>query len=553
MIAAIGTTIAVTIAVTPVLLGGPVSAAERIPRICSGEVASIQGHGADTSALDQGVLTLDGRRIVITDDSASWRVHDPVDNTFNNRFHGMEWLVPWAVDGGPAIEMLLARDVALVDPGGLVDRVEIQSTGWTTGAVRLRQHVVNCLYALTDDPRLIPVVEGLIAANLDPDRYRGRPQRPAHNLGTLSNLAMIESAKVFDRAEWREAAFDRMRADSGSVFSSCGMTAEQSTDYHLTNVQVWQRALRRAGLADSDAASAVADRIARARAATLALARPDGILEAIGNGNPQSIRDLRESLDDTESASLDTRLWCRSRGWAANRTSWDDTAIHYTLRFGPRPKSHGHDDHGSITWFAHGVPVLSDPGLFDKARGDRRRAATSVRAHSVLHPMGDSLRGDTTGVKRGTVDTIDRYKLVTRDGGVKRVRHVDVDLADASLRVRDTATSRWPMQWLQRWQVAPGWERVEGTTAWTPIARHPTGLYLYAVCHSRTSMRMSVSTQEHYPKRRSVVSALSLFCGGMDDTVRFDTLLVVSEIDGTLTWDRGSGAYSIAPRITPGA
>lgn len=550
---AIGTAVAVTCAVATATVGLPASAAQRIPRICDGEISSIQRHGAEISALDDGVLTLDGRRIVITDDSASWRVHDPVDNTFNNRFHGMEWLVPWVVEGGDAIEMLLTRDRWLIDPGGSADRVEIQSTGWTTGAVRLRQHVVNCLYALTGDPRLIPVIEGLTAANLDPDRYRGRPQRPAHNLGTLSNLAMIESAKVFDRPEWREAAFDRMRADSSSVFSACGMTAEQSSDYHLTNVYVWQRALRRTGLADSDAASAVAERIALARAATIALARPDGILEAIGNGNPQSIRDLQESLDDSESAMLETRLWCRSRGWAANRTSWDDTAIHYTLRFGPRPNSHGHDDHGSITWFAHGVPVLSDPGLFDKARGDRRREATSMRAHSVLQPMGGSLRADTDGVKRRSIGTVDRYKVVTIDGGVKRVRHADIDLADASLRVRDVGSSRWPMQWLQRWQVAPGWERVDGMTAWTPIARHPEGLYLYAVCHSGTSMRMSIGTQEHYPKRRSIVPALSLYCGGMDDTVRFDTLLVVSQVDGMLTWDRSSGDFRVEPTVIPGA
>lgn len=535
------------------VLGPVAQASEHIPRICSGEISSILKHGADVGDLDQGVLVLDGRTVTLTDDSTSWRVHDSLDNTFNNRFHGMEWLVAWAVEGGAAIELLLSRDAALADPGGQADRIEIQSTGWTTGAIRLRQHVVNCLYALTDDERLLPVIEGLVAANLDPDRYRGRPQRPAHNLGTLSNLAMIESARIFDRPEWQAAALARMEADSASVFSSCGMSAEQSTDYHLTNVQVWQRALRRTGVADNGTAAPVAERIATARAAALALARPDGILEAIGNGNQQSISDLRASLDDTALAALDPRLWCRSRGWAANRSSWDDTAIHYTLRFGPRQTSHGHDDHGSITWFAHGVPVLSDPGLFDKTRGDRRRAAASMRAHSVLHPMGDSLRGETVGVKRRSVDAVDRYKLVTTDDRLKRVRFVDVDMSRASLRVRDTGSAPYPVQWMQRWQIAPGWERAEGSTAWTPVARHPSGLYLYAVCHSRTSMRMSIGTQEHYPKRRSVVPALSLFCGGRDDTVRFDTLLVVSETEGTLVWDRQTGEHRVEPVATPEA
>jgi hypothetical protein len=553
--------IAVAVGVSTAPTPQPVqAAAAKLPKICLGELKAAKNHGVDVTELStSSVLRLDGRDIPLTDDSATWRVWDATDNTFNNRFHGMEWLIPWAVAGGDAVSAVLARDAALPDPGGMADRDTLQATGWTAGALRLRQNAINCLYAMTRDERLISVAERVATANLDTQRYRGRPEQAPHNLGMLANHALIESARVFDRSEWRDAAVRRMNADARSVFSSCGMTAEQSSAYHLTNVKVWERGLQRLRPADDTVAQPVFARIGEAALAVARLTRPDGVLEAIGDGNPSYVATWiaeRSVLDDTVTAvpQPDTRLWCRSRGWAANRSSWDDTAIQYTLRFGPRLQAHGHADHGSMTWFAGGVPVLSDPGIYDKSRGERRQSASSMRAHSVLEPTQGSLKAPTRAVKRPEVDGWDRYKLVTRKDSVKRVRSIAVNLSEPVLRVHDVGSAPGNMPWLQHWQLAPGWVEVPAESPWTARAKHASGVYLYAACHSIHTMRMSVATREHYPKRRSIEPGLTLRCGAQGSRVTLDTILVVSPTDGRLTWDRRTGAYAVLPTddlVTP--
>ena len=520
----------------------------RVPAICSTEVNSSRTHGADSRGLaTEGVLILDGRTIHIGGEEGSWRVVDERDNTFNNRFHGMEWIVPFALAGGDAVSLLLERDAQLPDPGGLVPAEELRATGWTTGAIRLRQGVVNCLYVLTRDDRLIPSVEALAVANLDPERYRGRPLRRPHNLGTLANHILVESANVFNVPEWRDLAFARFSADAGSVFANCGMSAEQSSSYHRLNVNTWQRALRTLRSADAAKPISITERIFEAELALMRLTRPDGILEAIGDSNEINLLNDLTALDTD---NVPTALWCTSRGWAANRTAWpgtiaDDSIIHYTLRFGPSRRAHGHNDHGSMTWFAKGVPVLSDRGLFDKASSDRNRWASSYAAHSVFEPVGHSMRATTRASRGNVAPDVDSYRLVNERAGVKRVREVEFSLVDPVLRLRDSGSSRFSQQWLQHWQLAPGWNPEPGSSFAEPIASHSRGLWLYAACHDGVTMRPAVSQVESYPLRRKVVPAMHLRCGTMAQQVRMQSILVVSEIKGRFTWDRRTGEYAV--------
>jgi hypothetical protein len=520
----------------------------RVPAMCSTEVNSSRIHGADTRRLaTEGIVILDGRTVRVTGPGGSWRAVDANDNTFNNRFHGMEWIVPYALAGGDAVTKVLERELELPDPGSGTTAAELRATGWTTGAIRLRQGVVNCLYLLTSDERLRPIVEGLVDANMDPARYRGRPLRKPHNLGTLANHVLIESADVFERPEWRTAALIRFKADADSVFTNCGMSAEQSTTYHRLNVNTWQRALRTLRSAELVNPLSITDRIDQAELALLRLARPDGVLEAIGDSNEINLAAPLQALDDT---SIPTRLWCTSRGWAANRTAWqgivdDDSVIQYTLRFGPSRRAHGHDDHGSMTWFARGVPVLSDRGLFDKASSDRNRWASSYSAHSTFQPVGRSMRTTTRARIQPAPPGIDSYRLSTERAGISRTREVEVSLQDPVLRVKDAGSSSHVQQWLQHWHLAPAWQPVAGASFADPIAVHPRGLWLYAACHDGITMRPSVSTVESFPLRRKAVPAMHLRCGTMAEQVSMESILVVSDVQGRLSWDRRTGAYAV--------
>jgi len=182
--------------------------------------------------------------------------------------------------------------------------------------------VISCLFSYTKDERLVPVMERLVLANADPHRYRGQPLNRVHNHGTLANLALIEAASVFGRPEWRDLAIRRFDQDAKSVFAKCGMSIEQSSGYHLLNVQLWERSLTAIAAASSTSAQVVGDRIRTAELAVVQLMRPDGVLEAIGDGNESLIDPAKLRVD---TAQAPTRLWCMGRGWAANRSSWDDT------------------------------------------------------------------------------------------------------------------------------------------------------------------------------------------------------------------------------------
>ena len=532
----------------------------RLPQICQNEATAAQRMNADVSALEDGVLRLDGRSVVVDGPDADWQVNVVGDGTFTMRFHSMAWLVLAAQRGYPSVDLLLEREAALPDPGHLAEVGELRATGWTQSAVWLRMGVVGCLYRYTQDARLLPVIERLVLANADPFRYRGQPFNRPHNHGTLANLALLEAFRTFARPEWRDLAFRRLDGDAKSVFSDCGMSAEQSTTYHLLNVQVWERSLAQIEDAADTLAGTVRERIGAAALASVRLTRPDGVLEAVGDGNEVLIDPAALGVDV---ADAETRLWCSRRGWAANRSSWDDSTTHYTLRFGPRRTFHGHVDRGSLTWFTQGVPVFSDRGLYDKTRGARYDWAQSMAAHSTFEPVG-ATQGGFMKARDLSAARTDVYHLqwsfdrtsMTREISIPLDTVVDDTVVDdsgappvpmTSLHVSDVGKARGDRQWMQHWQLSPEWTPLPRATAWEPAAIHAeSGLYLYGTCWSGLYMRPTARAVESYPQRRTAVPATSFECGGLGREVKMDTLWVVSPLRGLLSWDRLAGDFGVS-------
>lgn len=581
--------IAIASAIVASAVSLPAATAEkspRVPQICKNEINASQRMRADIDALEtDGILGLDGRTIVVRGADADWRPTATGDQTFVTRFHSMAWLVPAVLKGFPAVDLLLERDAALPDPGSARGKGVLPSTGWTEGAVRLRMGTVNCLYEVTHDERLVPVMERLVLAASDPYRYRGLPLKKVHNHGALSNIMMAESAKVFGRDDWWQLALRRFSEDVAGVFSDCGMSAEQSAPYQLLNTQLWQRSLRLMQEEGSRSADAVVEALERASLATLQLARPDGVIEAIGDGNEKTINAADMGVD---TSSAGTRLWCSGRGWAANRSSWDDSTTQYVLRFGPRVAMHGHEDHGSITWFTQGVPVFSDRGLYDKARGPRYEWAHSMAAHTTFEPVGVDSTGEMKA-RNLSAGRVDRYELAWSQGPVSSTRQITLPLdsvlipasvddttippptddttivgtgsADdtavlddtlmvpmTSLGIDDLGRSRRDQQWMQNWQLAPGWTLLDGTSPGEPIAyREDAGLYLYGTCWSGLFMRPTPVEREAFPEWRTPVPVTSFLCGGLGREVRMDSQWAVTSVEGTMSWDRTTGATTITP------
>lgn len=429
--------------------------------------SSVQWKADVRRVASERVLTFDGRRVELR--GRGWEASSATDPSWTLWFHSLVWLVPIALDDTEtAVDVFIERDRALPDPGLGVDKSTSRSMGWTQGQFRTRLEVATCLYLLTDDERLRPIADRLAEANMDSERYPGPPNFPVHNHGAMSNVALMQAGKVFGEQGWIDLALSRFKRDMPDVFEACGMMFEQASTYQLHNVRLYEKAARLLGTT-----------LGAPNRALGALVRPDGILEAIGDG--------QESLGLTPNGES---LWCPKSGWAAGTVE----GMHFTLRFGPSARYHGHRDHGGMTWFAFGIPVLSDRGLFDKDRGERYSYAHDMRAHSVFEPIGHRAFNPETW---GTRQSATSFSLGSTDDGLMRNRRVS--FSPTRLVVRDEGSGA--KEWTQHWQLAPGWSPTKSG------AKHASGASLTIDCPNLKAVKV-----ESYPTWRTVVPAWDLQC-----------------------------------------
>jgi hypothetical protein len=492
-----GLTAAATLmALAPTVVQAKPSDGISMPGLCRAPYNVAVQRAADVSRVaGQRILVLDGRRVNLK--GKGWAAENPRDPSWTLWFHSLAWLVPLALeDPRTAVDIFIERDKALPDPGASVGNRLRRPVGWTAGQFRTRLDVANCLYNLTDDPRLVPIAKRLAAVSMDPRRYPGPPYFPVHNHGTMSNVTLMQAGKAFGQTEWVDFALKRFKRDLPLVFEPCGMMREQSSTYQVHNVKLWEKTAAQLGAP-----------LEAERRALGALVRPDGVLEAIGDGQPDS-----GLVPNGES------LWCPETGWAAGTLrggSADDTArdAHFVLRFGPPMRFHGHLDHGSLTWYALGAPVLSDRGLFSKDRGPRFDYAHTMAAHSVFEPVGSP---DYNPVTKASRISAKEFALSDAQDGIARTR--DVTISPTRLVVRDRGTGA--KEWIQHWQLAPGWEPTK-----TGAINEAAGLTLTIDCPRLRPVRV-----EAFTAWRTTVDAWDLQCRVDSDkrkSARLTTTLVV--------------------------
>ena len=403
-------------------------------------------------------------------------------------FRALVWVVPLALENAAlAVRTVVDQANAVPDPGASAPAATQVATGWTPGAIRNRLITVRCLYVMTHDDRLLAVGRQLGDALMNPQRYSGWPRSAPHNHGALTSLALIRAARTFDRPQWTTMSMERLQHDLPKVFSACGMAHEQSSGYQALNVSLW-----------SEVADLLRYKLSGPRYALRALARPDGVLENIGDGTAPAV------------VPNGQRLLCPQVGWAANTLRGH---TQYVLRFGPKATLHGHSDHGAVTWFVHGIPVLSDRGLYDKTRDDRFTYARGMAAHSVLEPLGVTIN-PATQAKR--LDD-DQYRLVDVTAGIQRERTIKI--APRGIAVTDVASSGDSTQeWVQHWQLAPGWTPTTGGAVYTD------GTRLVVTCQGGTLSAVAV---ESYPSWREIQPAWDLQCRALGSAIRLHTMLEV--------------------------
>lgn len=391
-------------------------------------------------------------------------------------YRSLLWLAIAAVDaherGDDATAADLTRPLlraaeAFPDPARNTDDPYWVATanafGWDEGTAFRRAEALLCLSSFTGiDGELGSRVAALLRmhgdALVDPDRYKGPPQRAVHNHGMLANLVLLDISQRLNEPLYRQVAVQRLVNDSTQVFSPKGWSYEGSTMYQSVNIAGWRDAadeLRKRGQAGE--AAAIDAQLPKARDVVAHLISPTGQLAAIGNTRlgdsviKPEMSPTRALLMSDEIGGLATGRW----SWSDPNTTW------WTALNQPRKGSHGHDDNTAITWQTLGVPAVIDVGQFDY---DDLNPLTQWMERGVAHnraiPVATSENVDLvrtlTARRKGSLDTI---VMDSTDKGPRQRREVLVDDARHSLQVTDSAFG----QLTQYWHLAPVWTQASAT------------------------------------------------------------------------------------------
>ena len=494
----------------------------------------------DISRVGQGVVTLSGYDINFR--SSRWALEVPTNALVMQNFHSAVWLHPiLKTDPGLAVSLLLEQARMRPDVPGLSSR-EFARNGWVESHVTKRMWTVMCVLDVTRDARLVPVLESLVNANLDPNRYYGPPLRAAHNHGVFANEALRAAGIYLGRPEWVETAAERLEILARLAFEPCGMTIEQSATYHLLNVRIWQRNLARLPSLDSD------EILQKPRRALAALARPDGLVETIGDGYWGAFD--RSSLTQL-GVSPGGSVWCPTTGWWAQHRPIDGGVSHVVARFGPRTALHGHNDRTSITWWVgtssgDGVAVLSERGMYSKERDARDAFVQSDAAHTVLSRIDAPFTAATTGMRLRNPGMSTAQFTTTQPDGVYR-RVLSYSGRHPVLGVSDTVTaSRAGSGFRQYWQLAPSWVPDTQHTA-----RTADGRTLDVLCFvDGRRQRVTLTRVWSFPGVGKEEPAYTASCATSARTsVRVDTLLVLDSPVGVVPPSSPTPGRSPLPRV----
>ena len=297
---------------------------------------------------------------------------------------------------------------------------------------------------------------------------------PAHlghsNHALHQHAALLMLGSALGRDDWTRTARDRIEAHARSAFDDEGVNAEAAPGYWLLNYQWVTDLVRRCELEGVDP-GAVAARITDTPQSLAHAARPDGRLEVIGDTGPNThLRGLRdpellyvatEGADGRPPASTSAVY---GAGFAFGRSGWGETdrqlrdETFYSLRFGSAKAVHGHQDGGSITYWAQGVPVLVEAGKYGYVKDEFRDYVLGRRGHNVVHVPGRPYDPAATValVAHNVSDTHEYYRMHD-DGyaGVSIDREVVYSRATESLLIVDTVRADAEVEVESRWHVDP--------------------------------------------------------------------------------------------------
>lgn len=211
------------------------------------------------------------------------------------------------------------------------------------------------------------------------------------------NMGLFVLASFLQHSQWQELGMHRLRELFEHSFDENGANNEGSIDYHRMNISWWKSTWSRIAAEGWDVPSGVTEKLSQAATFLAHATRPDGTMVPIGDTHVRGVPDMGfDELEFVSSKGMHGKAptsttTTSSNGYVFGRSGWGQDAesfaaqSHYSLRFGSPAPSHGHDDRGSITFFAEGIDWLTDPGSFTYEPHDPfRQYLRSRGGHNLL-------------------------------------------------------------------------------------------------------------------------------------------------------------------------
>jgi hypothetical protein len=443
------------------------------------EVAARQAHGEGfnkratdkevVDALLAGSLTLRPHAEWRLPEKLRWDADPFGELNWQAQFNMLRWLDPLRrqAEGNDA-----ARNLWLdVVTDWINANIDSPQTRWATDGMvaGIRGLAILNGLALADDPGTL--IRGL-------DRHvewladEANHAIGNHALWQITSLFVLASALGKDGE--RDVAIGRFERHISEEYDDEGVNAEGSLAYHLYNYRWARDALRRFEL-EGVRLPSVSDRLQGALREIVHGTRPDGLLERIGDTEnaplagvtSPEVRYVRSGGEHGEPPQELSAVF--TAGFAFGRTGWGETKralvdeTFYSLRFGRANRVHGHQDGGSLTYFAGGGPVLIDSGKYGYNSSEMRRHINSRRAHNVVDVQGEpySRASDVRLVASASADSFESYALVDEGyRGARLVREVVFSRPGEWLLVADEVTGSPSGAPTARWHVDPSFEAV---------------------------------------------------------------------------------------------
>ncbi len=355
----------------------------------------------------------------------------------------------------------IAVDFALVHPAGGGPNPPAAWNGMYAGQ---RATVYTCLDMLAPGN---PVIRDAILRHGD---WLARPANDPGdwNQGVDAAIGLLGAGCRTGEPNWTAQALARFNRIISVSVDPEGAFNEQAPGYASYVHNRWGLAERKIAECGQPVPSEVAERRPLMRDFLAWSTQPDGRLVQLGDTYATAGRTDEPSLmleyaltGGRHGAPPSERAKVFSAGYVFGRNTWAPftSSTHYSLRFGPGRRFHGHDDHTALTLHALGRPLLVDSGHYGYTAGAYRDYLRGPTGHNVLVMPGARFNaGAPTSLSRMTTGKGWRFFELADAAWDRRLRTrgVLVDEGLSLFAVYDRAHRATPGSFQQLWHLAPG-------------------------------------------------------------------------------------------------